>query len=104
MVIHAHPFREAGYIEAIRLIPRDVDGVEVINSSRPDSENAPAFWYAKNYGLLRSAGSDNHQGQRDRLAGVLLPERIENVQDFVRIVKEGRAEIFLDRYENGVRL
>lgn len=104
MVIHAHPFREAGYIEAIRLIPRDVDGVEVINSSRPDSENSPAFWYAKNYGLLRSAGSDNHQGQRDRLAGVLLPERIENVQDFVRIVKEGRAEIFLDRYDNGVRL
>lgn len=99
LVIHAHPFREAGYIEAIRLIPRDVDGVEVINASRPDSENSPASWYAKNYGLLISAGSDNHVGAKERLAGVLLPERLCGVQDFVRLVKEGKAEIFLDRYE-----
>lgn len=105
LVIHAHPFREAGYIESIKLIPRDVDGVEVINSSRPESENAPAFWYAKNYNLLRSAGSDNHVGKRELLAGVYLPEKIVTSQDFVKLLREGRAEIFCDRYDaDGKRL
>ena len=103
-VVHAHPFREAGYIESIKLIPRDVDGVEVLNSSRPDNENSPAFWYAKNYGLSISAGSDNHTGKRDKLAGVLLPERIGSTKDLARFIKNGSAEIFLDRYEDGVRL
>ncbi len=105
MVIHAHPFRESGYIESIRLIPRNVDGVEAINSSRPDLENSSAFWYAKNYGLLISAGSDNHVGWREKLAGVYLPERISSETDFVRLMKEGKAEIFLDRYdEDGRRI
>ncbi|MGN1127374.1 MAG: histidinol phosphatase [Candidatus Flemingiibacterium sp.] len=105
LVIHAHPFREAGYIESIKLIPRDVDGVEVINSSRPESENSPAFWYAKNYNLLRSAGSDNHVGKRELLAGVYLPEKIATSQDFVNLLKDGRAEIFCDRYDaDGKRL
>lgn len=105
MVIHAHPFRESGYIESIRLIPRNVDGVEAINSSRPDLENSSAFWYAKNYGLLISAGSDNHVGRREKLAGVYLPERISSETDFVRLMKEGKAEIFLDRYdEDGRRI
>lgn len=105
MVIHAHPFRESGYIESIRLIPRNVDGIEAINSSRPDFENSSAFWYAKNYGLLISAGSDNHVGRREKLAGVYLPERISSETDFVRLMKECKAEIFLDRYdEDGRRI
>ena len=33
LVIHAHPFREAGYIDHIRLFPRSVHGVEVMNAS-----------------------------------------------------------------------
>ena len=104
LVIHAHPFREAGYIESIKLIPRDVDGVEVINASRTDQENSAAFWYAKNYELLLSAGSDNHSGYREKLSGVYLPERISDTKDFVRLMKEGKAEIFFDRYEEGKRL
>ena len=105
LVIHAHPFREAGYIDMIRLIPRDVDGVEVLNSSMKDEFNRRAEWYAESYGLLRSAGSDNHVGRREKLAGVLLPERLRTGADFVRLMKSGAAELFFDRYdENGKRL
>lgn len=105
LVIHAHPFREAGYIDMIRLIPRDVDGVEVINASMKDEYNSRAEWYAGSYDLLRSAGSDNHAGQRPRLAGVFLPERIMSERDFVRLMKDGASELFCDRYdETGVRL
>ena len=105
LVIHAHPFREAGYIEAVRLIPRDVDGVEVINAARADEDNRRADWYAESYGLLKSAGSDNHSGKCGRLAGVYLPERIASMADFVRLMKDGKGEIFCDRYdETGARL
>lgn len=99
MVIHAHPFREAGYIELIRLIPRDVDGVEVVNSSMKPEVNARADWYADSYELLKSAGSDNHVGKRELLAGVYLPERIKSAQDFCRLMKAGAGEIFVDRYD-----
>lgn len=105
LVIHAHPFRESDYIECMRLVPREVDGVEVMNSSRPDLENSAAVWYANNYGLLKLAGSDNHVGRRERLAGVYLPERISDMRSFVHIIKEGKHELFLDRYdEEGRRL
>ena len=39
LVIQAHPFREAQYIDHIRLFPRCVHGVEVINASRNEFEN-----------------------------------------------------------------
>lgn len=44
LVIQAHPFREADYIEYIRLFPRSVLGVEDINACRGDKENE----FAKN--------------------------------------------------------
>ena len=42
LVIHAHPFREAGYIDHIRLFPRCVQGVEIYNACRTDFENEMA--------------------------------------------------------------
>ncbi len=35
-VVHAHPFREAAYIDHIRLFPKCVQGVEVDNANRTD--------------------------------------------------------------------
>lgn len=105
MVIHAHPFREADYIDHIRLIPRECDGVEVINTSMKNEVNRCAEWYAEQYGLIKSAGSDNHVGKRTKLGGVYLPERITDEQHFIRLMKDGRAELFFDRYdEDGKRL
>jgi len=47
LVIHAHPFREAGSIDHIRLYPRSVHGVEVYNANRSEFENEMAAKYAK---------------------------------------------------------
>jgi hypothetical protein len=100
LVIHAHPFREAGYIELIRLIPRDVDGVEVENSGMLPEVNQRADWYADSYGLIKSAGSDNHSGKRQRLSGIYLPERAKSASDFVRLMKSGQGTIFVDYYDS----
>ena len=99
LVIHAHPFREAGYIDHIRLFPRRVHGVEIINACRTDFENKTAALYAENYGLLPFAGSDNHcaDGQK-HLAGMESETPITDERDFVNAVQNGKMQLFmLDR-------
>ena len=94
-IIHAHPFREARYIDHIRLFPRGIDGVEVINANRTDFENRMARIYAENYGFLESAGSDNHTARVQKmLAGVCSDEPINSEADFIEFVKQGKFKIF----------
>lgn len=95
LVIQAHPFREAAYIDHIRLFPRCVHGVEVINACRTEFENTLARQYADNYGLLHFAGTDNHVGSgRKYLAGMESDEPITSEMDFVKRVLDGKMQIF----------
>lgn len=99
-VIQAHPFREAWYIDHIRLFPRQVDGVEIINVNRPDEENGLAKIYCEHYGLIKFAGSDNHSAaKQNKLAGVCFDEPICSVEDFIEKAKNGKAEIFTLKHE-----
>ncbi len=92
-IIHAHPYREAWYIDMIRLLPRSVDGVEVVNASRTDFENARAEEYAANYGLLRIGGSDNHIGAQPHLAGIGLDRPLADIQDMIAAIRSGEAKV-----------
>ncbi len=95
LVVQAHPFREAGYIDHIRLFPRSVHGVEIVNGCRKDEENEIAAYYARHYGLLAFAGSDNHTGKAQRkLAGMSFEQPIWDVSDFITKVKAGQGAIF----------
>ena len=95
LIIHAHPFREDFYIDHIHLFPHQVHGVEIINASRPDTENEMATLYAKHYGLLEMAGSDNHSADKvKRLAGVEFATPVESIQDFITKVKNNEMSIF----------
>ncbi len=98
-VVHAHPFREAGYIEMIRLLPRNVDAVETLNAGRTDFENKMADQYADNYCLPKMCGSDNHTGMRDRLAVLELDFRAENSAEIIKAVIDGNAKISLANAE-----
>lgn len=97
-IIQAHPYREAHYIDHIRLFPRSVHGVEVINSSQTEQANDMADIYADRYGLLKTAGSDNHWGSEifsklrekgltPEIAGMSSEKEIRSVQDFIDGVK-----------------
>jgi hypothetical protein len=104
LVIQAHPFREANYIDHIRLFPRHVKGVEVYNANRTEFENRLAEQYAENYGLLRFAGSDNHSASRQLNFGGMATEMpVTTVEDFVSRVLSGDAKPF-HREENNVEL
>ena len=95
-IIHAHPFREDSYIDMMRLVPRHVDGVEVLNSSRPEFENKMADVFAEHYGLLKTSGSDTHYFNREKFSGIYMQKRLEAPIDMFPELKDGTAQIFVE--------
>ena len=92
-MIQAHPFRKRDYIKQIRLGLRYCDGIEVANAGNDQWADVCAMRYAKEYGLVTIAGSDNHlctmhgpQGSR-LLLGIELDEPLKDIRDFVNIVR-----------------
>ena len=103
LVIHAHPFREAKYIDHIRLYPRQVHGVEVVNANLTESANKMAAIYAQSYGLVEFAGSDNHRGsQQENLAGICFESPIRDIEDFICRAKNSQAQIFTFKTNDSV--
>lgn len=102
-ISQAHPYREARYIDHIRLYPRSVHAVETMNANRTELENRMADAYADAYGLLKTAGTDNHlAGRQKKLAGMECPYRLSSCADFVQAVKNGDMRIFtLEMPEGG---
>ena len=95
LVIHAHPYREDSYIDHIRLFPRCVHGVEVVNACRKDFVNEMAEKYADAYALLKIAGTDNHSPAKlKRISGLEFSSPIESELDFCKRVFAGEGEIF----------
>ena len=94
-ITHAHPFDERGFIDHIKLLPRCVDAVEIVNAHKTEFQNAMANIYATAYGLIRVAGSDNHgAGRGKRLSGVECEEPIVSIQDFIAKAKAGMLTPF----------
>lgn len=94
-IIHAHPFRERGYIDCIRLYPRDVDGVEVYNGAQCNDEymNERGKLYAMMYDLPHTAGSDSHCVMDTFRCSVETEEKIKTPPDYLEIIKRGRLKI-----------
>ena len=95
LVIQAHPFRAGSYIDHVRLFPKQVHGIEVVNALRTDFENHMAKLYAENYGLVDFAGSDNHWGRAQKVfAGMCSETPVLNEEDFIKRIKNRKMNIF----------
>lgn len=87
-ITHAHPFREAFYINKVRLFPDFVDAVEVINASHTNpAYNAKALKYAKENNLLCMSGSDSHAVNQIFGGGVAFDRKMESIEDLINTVK-----------------
>lgn len=93
LVIQAHPFREADYIDHIRLFPSDVDGIEVFNAGRDERCNRLGDNLADEYSLLKTAGSDLHSTLQPVISGMSFPKKIKRVSDFIEMLKGGDGKI-----------
>lgn len=92
-IVHAHPFRIRPYIKEVRLFPKAVDAVEVINvGNRSDEFDRKALAYAKKHKLAMTAGSDAH-GRENCHSGMAFLDKLESIQDFIDNVKIGKCEL-----------
>ncbi len=95
LTVQAHPFREASYIDHIRLYT-DTQGVEIYNSCRDDLSNRLAEFYWHEYdravGKAFTAGSDLHAVSSPAiLGGMRFPERLASIDDFIQAVREKKG-------------
>ena len=102
LMIQAHPFRLRGYIQAIHLHPREVHGIEVYNGGNTPDQNELALAYAKAYDFPMTSGSDIHnitfalenkiEGKMN-LGGMEFDEPLNNIEDYIRLIKEKKGRI-----------
>lgn len=85
-VIQAHPFRMRGYMNRIRIGVGLSDGIEVANAGNEPLDDARAWRYGTEQGLVMTAGSDNHRSPAEELFGVQLEKRLTSIDDYVKII------------------
>ncbi len=115
-VIHAHPFRQAWYIDQMRLYPDLVDGVEGVNgahsNSRSGGHNDPVYderarTYAKEHGFPMTAGSDIHCTNLFG-GGVAFRRRLTSLSDYCSAIRSDEdrlltnGEVWYDKKGNPV--
>lgn len=87
-LVHAHPFRRASYLREIRLVPDHTDAVEIINTHSGDElSNKRAQWYAEQFGLPVTGGTDNHYCPGGEFCAVCTKNKIACAQDYIGAVK-----------------
>lgn len=92
LAIQAHPFRQAYYIDHIRLYP-EVEGVEIINSARDERCNRLAEFYANEYKKIKTGGSDIHIKTQKILSGVAFDDKLQSERDFIDRLRQGQGTI-----------
>ena len=95
-IIHAHPYRERGYMltQTIVLRPNDVDAIEVRNCGNTPECDRRGYEYAKKLGLPMTGGSDRHSVTSDNaLSGIELPFRCHTAEELISAIREGKAKV-----------
>ncbi len=87
VMVHAHPYRERGYLTDIKLMPDITDGIEIYNAANEDNQNALGYEYAKKLDVFTTAGSDIHFFHEDALGAMRFERPIESMEDFVSALK-----------------
>jgi len=94
LVIQAHPFREASYIDTIRIMPYNIDGMEVLNVKNSKRANDVALLYADLNEIPKTCGSDCHHNMDNNLCAMGSEVKINNVSEFFEKLKNGELKMF----------
>jgi len=84
LVVQAHPFRNNMKITD----PQYLDGMEVFNGAHThESRNQMAFYWAKEYGLIPTSGSDKHNDDQECCGGIVTDKPITTIEELVQTLK-----------------
>lgn len=95
MVIQAHPFREADYIDRVITYEKYVDGLEIVNASHSNPADGSrnrcvyderAIALAKKCNLPGTAGSDQHSTV-PLFGGVAFKTPLNDIHDYIYRIK-----------------
>lgn len=92
LAVQAHPFREAGYIDHVRIFGT-VEGIEVYNSSREPICNKLGEFYANETGKLKIGGSDSHSPLQPKLSGMQFDTKANDIFELISLIRSGKGEI-----------
>lgn len=88
IMVHAHPYREASYLNKIELWPAYVDAVETWNRGNKYSlYNLRAEEYAQDHDLPQTGGGDTHN-PKDRPAGIITANPLNSEKDYMNLLLE----------------
>lgn len=91
LVIQAHPYRDNKCYPTIEY----VDGIEVINTNpRHENFDEKAMECAAKHNLYKTAGSDSHQYADIAKGGIITPNEIKTVEDYISAIKSGKYELY----------
>lgn len=91
--IQAHPFREAEYIDTIRILPYEIDGMEVFNAKNIDRANEVARLYADLQGIPVTCGSDCHNDRDKNLCAMGCECEISSADEFIEKLKNNQLKL-----------
>ena len=88
--VACHPFRNnnRGLAERLRDV-RGLDGIEVLNGSTSLEANLKALTRCQELGLIPIGASDAHWPSQLGVYATWLPEYVDNLADFVRVLGDG---------------
>ncbi len=93
MIVHAHPFRQEAYISELKFIPDHTDAVEIFNARNSMAVyNDRAKWYAEQFSLPVTAGTDCHD-IGGSFSGITTDSEILSAEDYINAVLEGNVRI-----------
>ena len=104
LVVQAHPYREADYVDEVLTFEQYVDGIEMFNAAhctvRSDG-NDRSIWNEKAVALANAnnlpgtAGSDQHNTKLMG-GGTAFPTPLKDVQDYIRRIKNNEDHVLTD--------
>lgn len=89
-IVQAHPFRDGKCFPT----PEYIDGIEIYNSNPHHEDHSDmSEELAKAHGLYVTAGSDAHGDASIAGTGLESDYEIKTIEDFISLVKSGKAKI-----------
>ncbi len=92
--VQAHPFREASYIDTIRILPYHIDAMETLNVKNCQRANDVATLYAGLNEIPKTCGSDCHHNKDTNLCAMGCEVKINSASEFFEKLKNNEMKIF----------